>query len=148
MTNNLRDLLNKNQNRDFATSHGNRTHARLAMIKIDGANTTGDPGLVAHISSNQKLSFLFGPTSIPEAPIAGNIRGMFISRRIDRLLVDHTAKQIHILDYKTDIDQNTLRDKYTAQLRTYAEIMANIHPGYAIHKYILWTHNWELEEFA
>ncbi len=146
MTNNLRDLLNKNQNMHFATEHGNRTHIRLSGVQIDGKNTTGDDDLVAHICADKKLAFLFGPSSHPEVPIAGYVRNTFISRRIDRLLIDHTQKQIYILDYKTDIDPTSLYDKYTAQLRTYAELLHNIHPDYTTHKYILWTHNWKLEE--
>ncbi len=146
MTNNLRNLLIKNQNRDFATQHGNRIHSRLAAVSIDGENTTGDADLVAQIKTNPQLCFLFGSASTPEAPIAGFIKNEFTSRRIDRLLVDHTQKQIHILDYKSDIDQKTFRNNYTAQLRTYAELLTDIYPGYTTHKYILWTHTWDLEE--
>ncbi len=147
MTNNLRDLLNKNQNQQFATDTGTRTHTRLSQVFInDDTTSTGDADLVAQISANPKLFFLFGAQSEIEVPIAGIINGKFISCRIDRLLIDKETKQIHILDYKTDIDRVTFRDKYISQLRTYAELLHDAHPDYTIRKYILWTHTWTLEE--
>lgn len=148
MTNNLRELLNKNQKQTYATDHGTRMHARLSAIYISNDGTTGDADLAASISANPKLRFLFGPTSKPEVPVAGYLDGKFISCRIDRLLIDNATKQIYILDYKTDTNPDTLRDKYTQQLRTYATLLHDIYPTYAIHKYILWLHTWELEEIA
>ena len=81
-----------------------------------------------------------------EVPIAGKLNGVFISRRIDRLVIDNNGKTIRFLDYKSDTDKNVLRDKYVRQLKEYAELLRSAYPDYKIAGFILWLHDWQLDE--
>ena len=128
------------------TAHGTHMPSRIQHIIIDGPNTRGDSGLVRLIQRNPDLVPFFAPHSRVEVPIAGTINNRFISRRIDRLCVDDDAKSISILDYKTDINHNTFRDKYIIQLREYMTLLRTLYPDYKISAYILWTHDFSLEK--
>ena len=88
----------------------------------------------------------FAENTRTEVPIAGIINGNFISRRIDRLSVDDENKIVRILDYKTDIEKESRREKYIVQLNEYEKLMRQIYPEYKIEKYILWLHDWTLEK--
>ena len=145
MPNTIRDLLKSRAHMDAATGAGTRMHARMAGIMIDGPTCRGDQELIDRIKSNPDLVKFFGPASRPEMPIAGYVNGRFISRRIDRIVIDDTARRIMILDYKTDIDRDALRAKYCAQLREYRALCRAIYTGYDVSCYILWTHDWRLE---
>ncbi len=146
MTNNLRNLLNKNSERNFATRAGNDMHARLQHVVIDDNNTRGAPDIVAQIISHPDLIKFFAPAAQTEVPIAGHINGKFISRRIDRMLIDDVTQTIFIIDYKTDISKTALREKYIAQMNEYATLMREIYPNHTIRRILLWTHDWTAEE--
>ena len=128
-----------------ATDAGTKMHTQLQRIFISDNQSTGDTDLVAKISAHPEIAHLFAPTSQTEVPIAGTIDGKFISRRIDRLLIDDKNKTISILDYKTDINPDEFRNKYILQIREYATLLRQIYPHHKIHCYILWTHNFALE---
>lgn len=142
----LNDILSAHDRTNFATSRGTQTHARLQNIVIDGANTRGDFELIQQIKSRPELLPFFTSTAGTEVPIAGTINNRFISRRIDRLVIDDTTKTIKILDYKTDANRAIFCDKYMIQLREYAHLLRAIYPGYKISAYILWTHDFSLEK--
>ncbi len=148
MTNNLNELLNKFEHQSHATDMGRRMHLRLQNVVIDGDNSRGDAQLIAQIKSCPNLGKFFTPDSKTEVPIAGYINSKFISRRIDRLCVNHITRSIYVLDYKTDTDRNTLHNKYAHQLNEYRQLLAGAYPGYDITSYILWTHDWELEKVS
>ena len=142
----LHNILSAHDSAMHATAHGTQMHGRLQHIVIDGPNTRGDSGLVRLIQRNPDLVPFFAPNSRVEVPIAGTINNRFISRRIDRLRIDDDAKSISILDYKTDINHNTFRDKYIIQLREYMTLLRTLYPDYKISAYILWTHDFSLEK--
>ena len=145
MNSKLHDFITTQEAQGFATNAGLSMHAKLQFVKL-GAKPTGDPDLIGQIEKNgDKLKSFFTENSKAEVPIAGTINGRFISRRIDRLVVDDTTKTVRVLDYKTDTDTDKFRPKYVAQLKEYIELLKQIYPGYRISGHILWLHNWTLE---
>ncbi len=146
MTNKLRDILNNAVTQKMATTHGTDIHNKLQFVFIDGDNTRGAQDLITQIQARPNLLPFFGPNSRTEVPIAETIDGRVISRRIDRLNIDHNTKTIDILDYKTDINKNTYREKYIAQISEYANILRKIYPDYTIGGFILYIHDWALEK--
>ena len=141
----LNDILSAHDRTHFATSRGAQTHTRLQNIVIDVANTRGDSELIQLIQSKPELVPFFVASTMTEVPIAGTTNNRFISRRIDRLVIDKATKTIKILDYKTDVDRTVFHDKYVIQLREYAGLLRAIYPDYKILAYILWTHDFSLE---
>ena len=131
---------------NYATNSGTRVHEMLRHVVINGADVCGDMAIVNEIIARPDVAAFFGPASRTEVPVAAIINNRFISRRIDRMLIDKHTQRIKILDYKTDIDRTSRRDKYLAQLREYAAILRRIFPNYEIDGYILWTHGWTLEK--
>lgn len=146
MHDNLTDLIAERRSQKFAVDNGTRMHMRLQNIIIDGDNTCGDADLIAHIQSCNGLTKYFAKNSKTEVPVAGTIGGKFISRRIDRMCVDHPARRIMILDYKTDLSPDAHREKYIRQLDEYRALLQHIYPEYDISAAILWTHQWRLEQ--
>ena len=145
MTNKLNDFIKQNTSTQLATQTGLAAHAKLQFIKL-GSSPVGDPELIQKIErSDNILKSFFSENSETEVPIAGIVHGRFISRRIDRLVIDNTSKTIRILDYKTDTNPDNFREKYFAQIREYIALLKQIYPDYDISGYILWLHNWTLE---
>lgn len=142
----LHNILSAHDSVVFATTHGTQMHARLQNVVIDGNITRGDSELVEKIQNVPDLLPFFTPNSRVEVPIAGTINNRFISRRIDRMVIDDISKNIDVLDYKTDTDYNVFRDKYISQLREYVTLLRTIYPDYTIGAYILWTHDFSLEK--
>ena len=76
------------------------------------------------------MTAFFTENAQTEVPVAGIINGYFVSRRIDRLVVDDEKKVVRILDYKTDVDKTKYREKYIIQLGEYEKLMHQIYPEY------------------
>ena len=150
MTNDIKlhDLMSSMDAQEFATASGRATHKKMAQIRIDGTATTGDSELITQIRAHPELEKFFTQDSQTEVPIAGIIAGKFISRRIDRMLVDDDAHTVYVLDYKTDINHSTFYDKYVAQISEYATLLREICPSYKIRGFLLWLHDWTLDEIA
>jgi len=146
MTQKLTDFLTNAKNKDFAVQSGTQMHARLQHTIVDGEHTTGDTDTIKIIQSRPDLLPFFTANAQTEVPIAGNIHGHFISRRIDRLIINHKTKTIDFIDYKTDANKNTFVDKYKFQLNEYAQLLRSACPGYKINGYILWLHDWTLDK--
>lgn len=146
MSNKLRNIIDQMVRQDYATDTGRKMHARMQRIVIDGAASRGDADIRAKILENPTLAQMFSPASRTEVPIAGTINGRFVSRRIDRLLVDDKNKCVYVLDYKTDIDRTTFHDKYLEQINEYKTLLRDIYPDYEIRSYILWVHDFSVEE--
>lgn len=141
----LHKIISAQERMSYATNIGTRTHALLNHINTHAPQHVATAELAKKISNHPQLSELFSSNSKTEVPIAGTINGRFISRRIDRLSIDNTKKIIHILDYKTDIDNTARKALYVAQINEYASLLHAIYPTYTIRGYILWTHNFLLE---
>ena len=111
MTDTLRDLLKQQDATKFATESGLRAHRNMQMIVIDDDIARGDPDIIAKIKSHPELLPFFVATAQTEVPVAGIIRGRFISRRIDRMVADHDKHQIIVMDYKTDVSPDKFHDR-------------------------------------
>ena len=147
MTQNLNKFLQDATAKQFATESGTKMHLLLQNVILDDINgNRGDAGLVSVISGKPELKPFFCFEAKTEVPIAGIIRGVFVSRRIDRLLINHNDRTITFMDYKTNINQTEFRDKYIKQLSEYAELLRSAYPNYKITGFILWTHDWCLEK--
>lgn len=145
MSNKLNEILSEIKRADYATDTGRKLHTKMQKIN---AGDRGNDELIAKITKNPQLMKFFTPTSRTEVPIAGNINGKFISRRIDRLVIDDATKNICVLDYKSDTDKTAYRDKYAAQIREYIALLRDAYPDYTVRGYILWLQDFELVEIS
>lgn len=144
MTRTLKNFLNGAKNKDFATKQGTQMHAVLRQIVVETGEIRGNPDIVKIIKNKPELKRFFVCNAKTEVPIAGKINGYFLSRRIDRLLINHDMKTINFIDYKTDANKTEFVEKYKKQLKEYAELLAAAYPGYEINGYILWVQDWFL----
>lgn len=146
MTQKLTDFLIDAKNKEFATNTGTQMHAILQRVVIDNGFEAGNTDIINTIKNHQGLLPFFVKSAQTEVSIAGNIRGHFVGRRIDRLLINHKTKTIGFIDYKTDTDKNTFVDQYKYQLKEYAELLHSAYSDYKINGYILWLHDWQLDK--
>ena len=144
MTQTLGNFLNGAKNKEFATQNGTEMHSLLQHIVIDDNNCRGDKDIIKNIQNHPNLTSFFTSFAQTEVPIAGVINGVFISRRIDRLLINHDTKVIDFIDYKTDVNKKEFIEKYKHQLKEYAQLLHSAYPDYKINGYILWLHDWDL----
>lgn len=144
----LNKILSEYNNSKFATDTGTQMHKVLQHVTTTDDTPPTDNEIINKIHDNPTLIKLFGPNSQTEVPIAGTIKNKFISRRIDRLLINHKEKTIDILDYKTDTIREKYLDIYTKQITEYALLLHAVYPDYQINGYILWTHDFSLEKIS
>ena len=146
MANKITGLINDKLRQDYATMSGTAMHARMQHIFFDKTGcATGDADIADRIAQNKELVEYMGPLSRTEVPIAGYLDGRFLSRRIDRLYINHDTKTIVVIDYKTDIDKERFYQKYIEQLAEYRRLLADVYPGYSVACKILWTNDFTLE---
>ena len=142
MVDTLRELLTEYDNAQYATGAGTVAHKKMRTVRMSNA----DDEIVENIKVHPELVMFFGDNAQTEVPIAATINGKFVSRRIDRMVVDSKNHIVHIMDYKTDVNKNAFRPKYIAQVREYVSIVKQIYPDYKVYGYILWLHDWSLEK--
>lgn len=145
MTDTLRELLKQRDAASHAIDVGTQMHEKMRHVFIDGNDVRGDADIIKKITAHKELLQFFDTNSQTEVPVAGFVRGKFISRRIDRMVINHDAKTIMILDYKTDTKPDENRAAYHAQVAEYMELLHMIHPDYTVRGFILWLHNFGLE---
>ena len=146
MTQNLTDFLKGFEQKQYATQSGTDMHAKMQHIIVDDDLCVGDTDIIKTIQNRPDLHPFFVKSAQTEVAVAGNIHGHFISRRIDRLLINHDTKTIDFIDYKTDADKNVFIDKYKLQLKEYTDLLKSAYPDHKINGYILWLHDWELNK--
>lgn len=144
----LRSLLQSRESRRHATDEGSRVHDKMRRIVLDGDVRSGDADIISHIENRPELLAYFVKSAQTEVPIAGTVNGHFISRRIDRMIVDNQNHIIKIMDYKTDINRDMFHDKYIAQMHEYTALVRQIYPHYDVHCVILWLHDWSVESVS
>ena len=142
MADTLDDMLTEYDSKKRATDSGAAMHRKMRFVNMLDSNNS----IVKQINSHPELAMFFISSAKTEVPIAANINGKFVSRRIDRMVIDDRNKTIHILDYKTDIDKDAFRSDYITQVHEYMTIMGKIYPKYQVYGYILWLHDWTLEK--
>ncbi|MCA1661738.1 MAG: PD-(D/E)XK nuclease family protein, partial [Novosphingobium sp.] len=85
---------------------------------------------------------VFGPDSLPEAPIAATVGGRVIAGTIDRLVLG--AEAIRIVDFKTaprpPADLSEVPPGYIRQMAAYAAALRAIHPAQRVEAALLYTH--------
>ncbi len=145
MTDTLHELLKQRDAASHAIDTGTRMHEKMRHVFIEGDSVRGDGEIIQKITTHNELLQFFGTNSQTEIPVAGFVRGKFISRRIDRLVINHDAKTVMILDYKTDTHPDEYRTTYHAQVAEYMELLHMIYPKYTVRGFILWLHNFKLE---
>ncbi|MDR0726497.1 MAG: hypothetical protein LBF37_00365 [Rickettsiales bacterium] len=148
MSENLKEFLSVRKKQKFATDVGNDRHAKMQRIVIDSDIEKGDKDLIKKIKLNPHILPYFVRKSRAEVPIAGVINGLLISRRIDRMLIGHENKSIVFIDYKTDLNKNVFRDKYSKQMNEYSQLLQNVYPDYSIQGFILWLQDFTLEQIS
>lgn len=117
---------------EFLTLHGS-----------DFSTAEKDKILTEVLSLTDDLQFapLFGPNSLAEVALMGQVGDRIISGQIDRLVV--TTTKVMIVDYKTNRPAaQTIDDvpqAYLKQMRAYHQLIAQIYPGKKVETYILWT---------
>ena len=148
MTQNLTDFLTAQSNKHYATQSGTNTHQLLRSVVFDNGTFHGDKNITEQIQNRPELQKFFTASARTEVAIAGYINGNFISRRIDRLLINNETKTIDFIDYKTDTNKTEFLNKYKKQLSEYAQLLHSAYPDHKITGYILWIHNWSLEEIV
>lgn len=146
MTQILKNFLTGAKNKEFATQTGTRAHAILQHVVIDASGNFGTPELVSAIQKCPELKAFFDKNAKTEVSIAGFVNGHFISRRIDRLLINSNTKTLDFIDYKTDTDKTLFVEKYKGQLNEYYELLKSAYPDYKITGYILWLHDLVLDK--
>lgn len=142
----LNNILTAHLRKHIATDTGLKTHTILQHLTTKTGLKDSDPDLINKIKQTPELSRFFTKDSKTELPIAGTLNGKFISRRIDRININHTTKTIDILDYKTDTTHDKYYKKYKIQINEYIALLQQIYPDYQINGYILWTHDFLLEK--
>lgn len=142
----LNKILSEREHVTYATGTGTQMHRLLQRVVIDGDKCSGDAELVKKIKNTPELHKFFAPNSKTEVPIAGKLFDRFISRRIDRLVIDDESQTILVLDYKTDVNKRIFYNKYLNQIREYVALLHTLYPTYSVQSYILWTHDFSLEK--
>jgi ATP-dependent exoDNAse (exonuclease V) beta subunit len=147
MTRNLNKFLQDVKQKQYAVDNGTGMHTKMQSIIISDDFCVGDIDIINVIKKHSELIPFFGKNAQTEVPIAGMVNGVLISRRIDRLIINHDKKTVVFIDYKTDTDKTQFVDKYKRQLREYAGLLQSAYPKYEINGYILWLRDWVLDKF-
>ena len=148
MTQTLKKFLIGAKNKEYATKTGTQIHSQLQRVVVDDICNDGAPELVEKIRNRPDLKRFFAAAAKTEVPIAGCLNGRFVSRRIDRLLINQETKTIDFIDYKTDADKTMFVEKYKQQLNEYLDLLKSAYQGYKINGYILWLNDWSLEQIV
>ena len=144
MTSILNKILEDFEKEEFGRKIGTEKHLKMQKIIIDSDLENGDKSLIEQIKQNKELLPFFLKDSKTEVPIAGYINNNFVSRRIDRLIINDT--EIRFIDYKTDINKEKFKEEYLNQLKEYSILLKDVYPDKKISGYILWLHDFTLEK--
>lgn len=146
-TNKISTLIQEYEHKQAAAEHGSMIHAKLQYLFSNTNSTDKDIiNILEHINSDNTLQEYFGALSKTEVPVAGYINDLFISRRIDRLYINHQKQYICIIDYKSDTTKDNLYTAYCKQLKEYHKLISDIYPNYKIECKILWLNDFTLEQ--
>jgi ATP-dependent helicase/nuclease subunit A len=89
-----------------------------------------------------ELQAAFGPDSLAEAPLAGQVGGALIAGQVDRLLV--RPDRVLVLDYKTNRPPPASVDRvaplYLRQMAAYRAVLRQAFPGRAVDCALVWTY--------
>jgi ATP-dependent helicase/nuclease subunit A len=108
---------------------------------IEAADRDALAALVCSILDDPEFAPLFGPDSLPEAPIAATLPdGLVVAGTVDRLLVE--PDRVSVIDFKTGRvppSDDRIPTGHRNQMRAYADALGVIFPGRAIRSALLYT---------
>jgi len=88
------------------------------------------------------IAAAFGPGSLAEAPIAGQVGDLLVSGQVDRLLV--APDRVLVLDYKTNrpppLTVESVPSVYLRQMAAYRAVLSRAFPGRAVECVLVWTY--------
>lgn len=89
----------------------------------------------------QTYKEIFSLNSMAEVPIIGEVDGLIISAKIDRLVI--LPEKVIIVDYKTNRPAaqkfSDIPEQYIKQMSAYKRLLQKLYPSKQIETYILWT---------
>ncbi len=89
-----------------------------------------------------ELQAAFGPDSLAEAPLAGQVGGALIAGQVDRLLV--RPDRVLVLDYKTNRPPPSSAERvaplYLRQMAAYRAVLRQAFPGRVVDCALVWTY--------
>jgi ATP-dependent helicase/nuclease subunit A len=104
----------------------------------DQAQIAGEVGVIL---SDPQFAAIFGPGSLAEVPVVGQVGERLVCGQVDRLLVGETF--VLIVDYKTNRPPPRhaadVAPLYLRQMAAYRAALACIYPGRTIRCALLWT---------
>ncbi len=97
---------------------------------------------VMALLATPELALAFGPDSLAEAPLAGEVGGALIAGQVDRLVV--RPDRVLVLDYKTNRPPPATPDRvaplYLRQMAAYRAVLRQAFPGRAVDCALVWTY--------
>ncbi len=109
---------------------------------LDAADGEAIGEAVLRLIADPRFAALFGPGSMAEVPLVGEVSGpdgrpVVVSGRIDRLVV---AEEVLAVDYKADrAPAAAMPETYLWQMAAYRAVLRRIYPDRPITCGILWT---------
>ncbi len=94
------------------------------------------------VMAHPAIAAAFGPGSLAEAPLAGQVQGRLILGQVDRLLI--TAERITLLDFKSNRPPPTRAEAappaYLRQMAAYRAVLRLAFPGRPVDCTLVWTY--------
>jgi len=91
--------------------------------------------------ADRRFAAVFGPGSKAEVALAGEVAGIAISGRVDRLIVD--ADRVMVIDFKTNRPAparvEAVDRAYIRQMALYVGLLREVFPGRAVEAALVWT---------
>ena len=112
-----------------------------AAADLDSTERAAIAAEVLRLFDDPAFAGLWGPDSLAEVPVVGEIGGRVLSGRIDRLLVERA--RVLVVDYKTNrpapADAAQVPPVYLRQMAAYRAALRRIYPGREVSCALLWT---------
>jgi ATP-dependent helicase/nuclease subunit A len=93
------------------------------------------------VLGDRRFAAVFGPGSKAEVALAGTARGLRISGRVDRLVVE--VDRVVVVDFKTNRPApkriEDADDAYLRQMALYVTLLREVYPGRTIEAALVWT---------
>ncbi len=118
-----------------------RTYLARPVHRLGAAEREEIAAEVMGVLSDAAFAAFFGPDSIAEAPLAGQVGARAVSGRVDRLLV--TGDRVGVLDFKTNRPPPARAEEvpeiYLRQMAAYKAVLRIIYPNKSVTCALLWT---------
>ncbi len=93
------------------------------------------------VIGDHRFAAVFGPGSKAEVALAGTARGLRISGRVDRLVIEE--RRVLVVDFKTNRPApkriEDAEEAYLRQMALYVVLLREVFPGRAIEAALVWT---------